>query len=692
MIIFSVVFGFLALVADVVLLCTPFIKERPLRKKITFAVSLMGIVVLFIPSLFNNVVRPPSINREDNHSAITLYTDEPMATIEYKISTDKDGGKWIEYKEPFKLDHGAIIYARTRVLWYTSEETDREVYVTENGLVYFSVIEIPKESINSIKATYNYKEPVINKSGGNHYVGYEIKKDDIKVIGKTLEGKDKEITDFTYSPKILKEGSNTIEIEYFITDKNSVKTNLYINGDSPKMIKLKGKYIEDVLYSGTTLDSNDFSVKGEYEDGTIKEITGYSISPTEIKKGNNKITLVKDGLSNIIELKAVDRWSITEKESEANNNIVTANEIDVNIRYTGVINEDGDVDYYKFDLDKKGKISIKLTHSKLDKDETFWKASLLSQEENSIVDLDSTGKNVETTSSSARVSPGTYYVKVSNEDYSNEEYIVTILFEEENDSYESEVNDDLNSQAMEIQLNKKYTGNLTTRNDVDYFKFSINEKRKVWLDFSHQKTSETNRLWRISLFGDSDGVLIDMSSTGEDAKISSDCVRLPAGNYYLRINNDFLFDCSWTDLDYTFCINSEEEIFNSENEDNGDYELATKIDFGASVIGNLQSENDVDFYKFEIKNTKSVKITFTHKLIDDNDTFWTFQLFSTEDSNALKNDEDSRVIEIKGNSSKNISSQWNSLSKGTYYIKVIVSISSFDSSYSNDDYTITLSN
>ena len=669
-------------VVFVVAIIVAYAEHRPNNKKekTLFVGAIISAIAALAAFFLINDVPAPHIDRESDYSAIVLSTGEPM-NIEYRISTKGDSSdEWIKYKEPFMLEKNAIIYARAKTLWYTSEQVFRDVYVAENGLVYFSGVEEPGDTIVDIEATYNYKNSVANVSASNHFIGYKIKKEDISVIGTDLNGNEKEITDFKFSPKVLKSGKNTIEIEYSIVTDITIKTYLYVNGDAPTMIKLKAKYIGGNVYLDTVLDNNDFIVEGTYEDGTVKEVTGYSISPTEVKEGKNEITITKDGLSDVIEVIAIDRETISENESEPNNDIKSANEIDVNIKYSGTLSEENDVDYYKLSLNKKGKIVVKLTHPKLDESRDFWLVSLLSPNEEVRVDVRSSGSEVESTSSPVRVTPGVYYIKVSGYYYSNEQYTMTILFEEEDDSYESEPNDNLNTQAMTISLDKEYTGNLTSENDVDYYKFSINEKRKVWIVFSHDKTNENNTLWKVSLFGDSDGSLLEFGSTGGNAKIVSDCLRLPAGNYYIRIN-----DYYWSDLDYTFCIYSQQEGIETENEDNGDYGSATTIAVGSSIIGNLQSENDVDFYKFDLQNTASIKVTFTHNRIDSGNTFWRFELYSADSSDTIKNVEDKSTIGVSGDSSENISSNWNFLPAGTYYLKV------YKYYYNNDDYKITLS-
>lgn len=648
-------------------------------KKGLMLVSILIAAATFGSSFIINDVPKPHIDRQADYSAVVLSVDGSFP-IEYKISTDETSGdEWIKYEKPFKLKKSGMIYARAKTLWYKSEIEYRAVYLSENGLVFFSSAEEPSDSISTISAKYAYKDPVDGKAG-NHYEGYEIKKADIQVTGLNLRGDEVELQDFSYSPKTLKSGKNTINVEYSIADDLTISCNLYVNADKPALIKLTAKYTGKNVFLGTKLDSNSFIVKGTYEDGTQKEITGFSVSSDELKAGKNQIMISKDGLSDTVELTAIDRETITENEIEPNNDLKKANDIDVNVKYSGTIIENDDVDYYRIYLNEKGKIALKLTHPKIDDDKVFWRVSLFSQEENEIIGLNASGKNVDTISSSARVPAGVYYIKVSKDYHSTEKYTISVAFETEDDSYEDEPNDNLSSQAMNIQLDKTYTGNLTTTQDVDYYTFSLSEKRKIWINYSHQKTSTTNTLWDVSLSGDSAGTILEFESTGENANITSRSVRLPPGNYYMKVSA-----YSWSDIDYSFCINSRKEGAETENEDNNDYGSATKIELGSSITGNIQSERDVDFYRIDIKSTRSISISFAHNQIDSGSSFWCLELYSDKSSNAIKNTENRSTLYIQGDDPNLISSQWSSLPAGIYYIKV------YKNNYCNDDYTITIS-
>lgn len=284
-----------------------------------------------------------------------------------------------------------------------------------------------------------------------------------------MENNEKNIADFAFSPQKLKGGNNDIEVQYTLTEEKSIVTHMIISADVPKLIKLDVKYVGGTLFSGTEVSILDFDVRGIYEDGTQREVTEYSISDNIVKEENNQVTISKDGISVELEINAVKKGSITDKEKEPNDDINSANEIESNINYIGNLKDENDIDYYKIRIDKKGKIVLKVKHNKIDDSTVFWKVDLLSLDEIQRVTMDANGTESEKESSAVRVMPGTYYVKIAGYYYSNEEYTLTVCFEEEGDSYEIEPNNDLTSQAMQIETNKEYIGNLTNEQDEDYF-------------------------------------------------------------------------------------------------------------------------------------------------------------------------------------------------------------------------------
>lgn len=313
---------------------------------------LMGILVIKLPA--------PQITRLEDYSAIKIYTDKGVP-IQYKIRVD---GKeeWKEYTEPIKIKQTTVVSARTRIFLYKSEEVYRDVFVEDNGLIDFGGADIPKKSLKQLKASYTYKDPQM--------IGLEIIMQDVK-LQKRYSGewnrfgwKHNRSNGFYIFSANSSEWENDIKISYTLVNGATINTHLYIEATQPKLIRLKADCKEKTWFSGVELSNDDLTVKGTYEDGTEKEVTGYALSETKIKQGKNKIVVTKDGLSVEVIINAVDKDSITEEEKENNDDINTANDIETNVRYTGRLQEEGDVDYYKIQLEKKGKIVLRFKHAK----------------------------------------------------------------------------------------------------------------------------------------------------------------------------------------------------------------------------------------------------------------------------------------------------------------------------------------
>lgn len=100
--------------------------------------------------------------------------------------------------------------------------------------------------------------------------------------------------------------------------------------------------------------------------------------------------------------------------------------------------------------------------------------------------------------------------------------------------------------------------------------------------------------------------------------------------------------------------------------------------------GNIQSQDDVDFYKFVLEKRTNIKIAFSHEPINSDYTFWNVRLYSEESVGSIHDNEENETIYIHGDSAKNVSSSWRSLPAGTYYVK----IERYGFDYCNDDYNL----
>ena len=91
---------------------------------------------------------------------------------------------------------------------------------------------------------------------------------------------------------------------------------------------------------------------------------------------------------------------------------------------------------------------------------------------------------------STGVQAGTYYLKVAAEDARyppDGAYYVTISSATDSSDVEFEANDSL-SDAQPVSLNQPYEGQLSSMSDVDYYKFSVDQRVKLSIAFSSEKS------------------------------------------------------------------------------------------------------------------------------------------------------------------------------------------------------------
>lgn len=140
----------------------------------------------------------------------------------------------------------------------------------------------PEATLTSISATY---------TGGNVTVGTNVDSlTGIKVTANYSDGTSSTVIGYTLSGTIV-EGSNTITVTY-----NGVTTTFTVIGVEEEievtLTSINANYAGGDVEVGTQLTAlTGITVTGTYSDGTISEITGYSLIG-EIIEGSNVITVI----------------------------------------------------------------------------------------------------------------------------------------------------------------------------------------------------------------------------------------------------------------------------------------------------------------------------------------------------------------------------------------------------------------
>jgi len=234
-------------------------------------------------------------------------------------------------------------------------------------------------------------------------------------------------------------------------------------------------------------------------------------------------------------------------ESESNNTWGTANSIPINSEITGNLQTYSDVDYYKFTVAVPSGIQLVFNHD-VPADYASWDVELYNANAEEITSFNSSQYNVTKTSSYIRVPAGTYYIEVSNSTWDDIGYNLTVSAKDESASnFEKEVNNTWGT-AQTISINKEYTCNLQTYDDVDYYKFTVTASTSIQLEFRHEVPTDYAG-WDVELFYANGNELTSAFSSQYDVDVLSSNTELSTGVYYIMVDNT-----TWSDIDYKLTV------------------------------------------------------------------------------------------------------------------------------------------
>ena len=168
-------------------------------------------------------------------------------------------------------------------------------------------------------------------------------------------------------------------------------------------------------------------------------------------------------------------------EKEGNDTFDEATEIILGERYEGNYSKADDEDYYKFVLEAPGLIEISSTNTR---EGELMRYRIYEEDENLNVYEIYYNYNISESSHDVadrlRLPAGTYYMYVAHM-WMDPEYTIKVKYTaESSEQFEQEYNN-ISKNANEILPREKYTGNLNTIEDVDYYKFYVPRKSYVTL-------------------------------------------------------------------------------------------------------------------------------------------------------------------------------------------------------------------
>jgi hypothetical protein len=246
-------------------------------------------------------------------------------------------------------------------------------------------------------------------------------------------------------------------------------------------------------------------------------------------------------------------------------------------------------------------------------------------------------------SNRVRVPAGSYYAEilpVNAYDYSPAEYKYKINYAAESkealnlekERYEKEHND-TPSTANKIDPKQTVAGNMSDHEDIDYFKFSLDTNGSAAINFETLSSVNSNA-WIVDLlkadlteiyFGNFGA---GEAGAGEYKKETSPSVRLPKGEYYIRVRAYNSIHFSNQDYRLTVDFKAENPDY-FETEPNDTPQTASPLRINTDVTGNIFDANDLDYFKININETKDIQIKFSvdYRI---NQNYWSIKLFDPQ--------------------------------------------------------------
>ncbi len=349
------------------------------------------------------------------------------------------------------------------------------------------------------------------------------------------------------------------EVDYFSFDINrpgSIKIDFDFDVKSQYIVKLLNLDTNKVIQNLTfTCEVN--TVSGRYEKSGNK---------IRINEGEYQIQVSTSGRNGYSakQYKLVvnyDKETGDNYEKESNNTPQTSNIVDYNRKIIGNLESTSDVDYYMVEIRKPGTLQVRLQYeqnARYNIDIYKDVDGKLSQIQNGKI-TDDTLLNLNGNiyvSDRLRVSSGNYYVKISGgyrNSYTDEDYIMTILYSAENySSYEREPNDSV-SDATEIYTPETFIGNMSSKSDVDYY-FTRLWGGKWYVSMESPQNAEYN----VVIYKDVNGKLSQITSGKINATNKNIEVEDASGDYYIKVTSK-----TYSNDDYTISVISERDIKSS---------------------------------------------------------------------------------------------------------------------------------
>jgi subtilisin family serine protease len=283
----------------------------------------------------------------------------------------------------------------------------------------------------------------------------------------------------------------------------------------------------------------------------------------------------------------------------------------------GQLSTSNDVDWYSFNATGSGLVSVVFDAPTDDSYSTYFTVGLYNSSGGL---LRTYGIGRDSTLNLGPISvAGTYYVRVDDGYYSsNGQYAATVNFTAGSvANYESETNDTL-ATADAVTLGSAMNGQLSTPNDVDWYKLAVAAPGIVTVSLD-VPTSSSYEYFGLSFYN-STGVLLGRYSTGSDKTFQFAAPQ--AGTFYLRLDAPGYY---YSGGGYMLTASAGTGATDQELEPND--KDANAIALGREIRGQVSTEDDIDWFVLAADGAGDLQIAFdapTNSSTSDYFRIWVF--------------------------------------------------------------------
>ena len=249
-------------------------------------------------------------------------------------------------------------------------------------------------------------------------------------------------------------------------------------------------------------------------------------------------------------------------EKEWNGNISSnSTPIELNTTYSGNIGYRDDEDYYNFTLPSDGPVSISFSHVYQSIDETRWTVRILNVNGDEMFSRDFNPSQVlEVTTSKLGLPAGKYFIKITKHYlhyyFTDVRYSFTVNYTASS-VWETEDNSNPVYSNDPIVLDTQYSGSISNRDDLDYYRFEIQTAGIYGVDFFHDFVDTSDPRWILKILDNNLGELVKYYYKGNETETTSNEISLQPGTYYVLVTRDNRYYAS-SDATYSFAIKSPE--------------------------------------------------------------------------------------------------------------------------------------